>query len=142
MNVSYAFMLVMTVFAAILLNQVVDSSKDNFDSVKIEKRSTNFLIYSNGLDNYLISHPSYKGDVTTLINVPQWLGNDNTIKAYADNGVGYIYTSNAPSLLSAILTLTDGSSQIGVSNASQIITSSGNVAKPSYIPDNYVVYIR
>lgn len=132
----------MTVFSAFLINHVIDNSKENFDSVAIEKRSTTILIYSDGLDEYITIHPAFNGEVTTLLTLPQWLGRDDSIKAYAENGKGYVFTDNKPGLMSQVINQTNNSSQLGVSNQTQIITNAGSISKPTYIPNNSLVYMR
>jgi hypothetical protein len=142
MSVSYAFAIVLLVVSAILMSSAQTRNKVNYDLSTIDKKSTDFLIYANSLDSYIKANPSYSGDVSSLITLPTWIGKDTNIKTYAANGRGYVYVANMPGLLSTISKMTNESSQLGITNSSQIVTNGGSITKPSYIPINNVVYVR
>ncbi|EIK1335782.1 type IV pilus biogenesis protein PilM [Salmonella enterica] len=119
----------------------IDSNDSYNESLKINRASL-FLSYTTAFDNYYLSNANPVGDVTTNVTLPAWLPMDESIKMYIDGGYGYVYMPNSSGVYGEIMKKTDYSALIGVSDSSSIVTSAGKIVKPSFIPANYIVYMR
>jgi len=111
------------------------------ESLKLNKASL-FLNYTSAFDVYYLSNGSANGDVTNKVTLPIWLPVDNTIKMYVNGGYGYVFMPSASGVLSEIMRATDYSALVGFTDNTSIITLSGKIAKPGFIPTGYIVYVR
>ncbi|MGJ0637231.1 type IV pilus biogenesis protein PilM [Xenorhabdus bovienii] len=136
---------IMIVVFLLLGGYMLDRVKTNeISSNTVAKNNistTTFILYADSLSSFLRSNSSFSGAVTNQITLPRWLPKDENIKMYADNGRGYVYTPDRSSIYRALLTDTDNSSMIGITDKTNIITNIGAIPKPSFIPENYIVYV-
>lgn len=119
----------------------------NTDNAKYEtslelKTAYSFLSFATAFDAYFDAHPSGSGDVTTKIPLPSWLPENNDIKAYISGERGYVFMPTEKGVYSELLALTENSALLGVSDSSTINISDGEITKPSFIPQGYIVYVR
>ncbi|MEN3262712.1 type IV pilus biogenesis protein PilM [Sodalis endosymbiont of Spalangia cameroni] len=142
MNVSYAFMLVMSALAVFQISQIDSAHRNTTEAIQIQALTTTFLLYADGLDRYLQTNSAVQGEVTDKLTLPTWLEKNKRIHACIDSGRGYVYTVNRPELLSALLMRTGDSSLVGTGYRSGINTPSGELTRPPCVPENSVVYIR
>jgi len=127
-------------FIAVYQNSVVDNSS-YAETVKVNKASL-FLIYTTSFDNFYLNNSSATGDVTNKVTLPSWLPADNTVKMFISGGYGYVFMPSTSGVFSELVESTNNSTLVGFSDATSITTLSGKLAKPSFIPPNYIVYIR
>ncbi|AVX40717.1 type IV pilus biogenesis protein PilM [Yersinia massiliensis] len=103
--------------------------------------ATTFFLYVEQLDKYLSANPTFTGSITTQIEFPTWLSKNNNINMYAENGRGYVYMSAKSNVYDSLVSRTENSSMIGLTDSNSIITNLGPIPKPSVIPQNYIVYM-
>lgn len=117
-------------------------SNDSYNnSLKLNKASL-FLNYTTAFDSYYLSNANQTGDVTNKVTLPAWLPMDASIKMNITGGYGYVYMPSASGVFSEIMKGTDYSALIGFTDNNAIVTLGGRIAKPSFIPDGYIVYMR
>lgn len=103
--------------------------------------ATTFFLYVEQLDRFLSANPTFTGSVTTQIQFPAWLNKNKDIMMYVENGRGYVYMSAKSNVYDSLVSRTESSSMIGLTDSNSIITNLGPIPKPSIIPQNYIVYI-
>lgn len=141
MNFSPVIALLFAVFIAIGMS-FSDDSKRQWDLADEQSKAGQFMNYVYSFDEFYRANKTATGDVTASLSVPDWLPRNSDIKAVISNGVGYVYTPVSKGLMSEVLTWTDNSSSVGVTDANGINTLSGSIAKPSFIGSGYIVYVR
>lgn len=111
--------------------------------VKVNDRgaATTFLLYAEQADKFLSTQRALTGNITTQIQFPSWLTKNKDIRIYADNGRGFVYMPAQSNVYQFLMSLTENSSMIGLSNSQHIITNIGPVPKPPVIPAYCIVYI-
>lgn len=141
MNFSPVIALLFAVFIAIGMSFSEDS-KRQWDLADEQSKAGQFMNYVYAFDEFYRANKTATGDVTASLPLPDWLPRNSDIKAVISNGVGYVYTPVSKGLMSEVLTWTDNSSSVGVTDAASINTLSGSIAKPSFISSGYIVYVR
>ncbi|WP_340621876.1 type IV pilus biogenesis protein PilM [Xenorhabdus siamensis] len=111
------------------------------ETLKLNKASL-FLSYTSAFDAYYVANGGANGDVTNSVSLPSWLPVDSSIRMYISSGTGYIFMPSTSGVLSEIMRRTDYSAWVGFSDDTSITTLSGKLNKPSFIPTNYIVYVR
>lgn len=114
----------------------------NYDESLQANKSSLFLNYVSAFDNYYLANANVNGDVTNNVKLPIWIPTDSSIKMYVNGGYGYVFMPSGSGILSKILTATDYSELVGLSDSSVIKMNSGTIAKPEFIPAGYIVYVR
>lgn len=141
MNFSVLTIMACMLFISILMI-ISDDSKREWNIADEQSKAGQLMNYVYAFDEFKNKNSSATGDVTSNIPLPQWLPKNPSIKAVISNGVGYIYIPNSKGMMSELMSWTDNSSSVGVSDTLNINTLSGAVAKPSFIGSGYIVYIR
>ncbi|MDY8671295.1 type IV pilus biogenesis protein PilM [Escherichia coli] len=124
-----------------LYQNSIDGNDSYNESLKLNKASL-FLNYTTAFDNYYLSNANVTGDVTSNVILPVWIPKDSFIKMYVNGGYGYVYMPSEKGVISELMKITDYSALIGVTDRTSIVTITGKVAKPSFIPEGYIVYMR
>ncbi len=130
---------------SILVITIFQNSIGSNDSYNVSLKSNKallFLNYTTAFDNYYLNNNNQDGDVTNKIKLPAWLPVDSSIKMFINGGAGYVYMPSASGIFSVIMEKTNNSALIGFTYNNSIVTSTGKVAKPYFIPDGYIVYMR
>ncbi|WP_016857593.1 type IV pilus biogenesis protein PilM [Candidatus Williamhamiltonella defendens] len=104
--------------------------------------TTTFLLYADTLSTFKKNHPAYTGTVSAHGLLPPWLGKKPEIMMKMDSGIGYVYMPNKSRLYAGLMSATDHSSLMGVTDEHHLITLSGQIPKPPFIPENHLVYMR
>lgn len=125
-----------------LLNVIKEKDADVTSQVTDNLLTTTFMLYADSLATFKKNHPSHTGAVTTQLPLPHWLAKNPEIKTSIHHGIGYVYMPSKPSLYQSLMTATENSSRLGVTNARQLITPTEAISKPSFIPKDYIVYLR
>lgn len=129
-----------TVLIAFYQNTNDDRSSYN-ESLRTNKASL-FLNYTSAFDAYYLANSSANGDVTNKVTLPAWLPANSSVKMYVSSGYGYVFMPLESGVFSEVMKATDNSALVGVTDSSAIKTVSGTIAKPSFIPSGYIVYVR
>lgn len=126
----------------VIFYQNTDGGNESYNkSLRINKASL-FLNYTSAFDSFYLANNSANGDVSSQVTLPVWMPVSSSIKMYVSNGYGYVFMPSESGVLSEIMKATDYSALVGVSDNSVIKTNSGTMAKPSFIPSGYIVYVR
>lgn len=137
-----SLLIVALCFLVVAVYQNTNNGNNSYtESVKLNRASL-FLNYTSAFDSYYLSSGGASGDVTNNVTLPVWLPTDNAIRMYVDGGYGYVYMPSASGVFSEIMRATDYSALIGFTDNSSIITMTGKISKPSFIPAGYIVYMR
>lgn len=112
------------------------------DITDIQAKSGQFMNYVYAFDTYYQANSGVNGDVTASVPLPMWLPKNSSIKMYVSNKVGYVYMPVSKGVFNEVLKITDFSSAVGVTDASNINIISGKVSKPGFIGINNIVYVR
>lgn len=104
--------------------------------------TTTFLLYADSLSTFKKNHPAYAGTVNADGLLPPWLGKKPEIRMHIENGIGYVDMPNQAGLYAGLMSATDHSSLMGVTDEHHLITLSGQIPKPPFIPENHLVYMR
>ncbi|PHM25090.1 type IV pilus biogenesis protein PilM [Xenorhabdus budapestensis] len=134
-------MVMLCMLVIVFCQNFFDGREDYNETLKLNKASL-FLNYTAAFDAYYLSNGGANGDVTNFVLLPSWLPVDSSIRMYISSGAGYIFMPSASGVLSEIMKRTDYSAWVGFSDDTSIITLSGKLNKPSFIPANYIVYVR
>ncbi|WOI84401.1 MULTISPECIES: type IV pilus biogenesis protein PilM [Enterobacteriaceae] len=119
-----------------------DDSKESYNESLRTNKASLFLNYTSAFDTYYLTHSSANGDVTSQVTLPTWLPVDTTVKMNVSGGYGYVYMPSISGVLSEVMKATDNSALVGISDNTVIKTNSGTIAKPTFIPAGYIVYVR
>jgi len=125
---------------SVLLN--LGSRNDTYiETVKIQQ-SYLFLNYVSAFDDYFTMNGSASGDVTSSVPLPAWLPRDDAIRMLISGGVAYVYMPLRGGVYSQVLNATGNSAMVGFTDNNSLNTINGKMAKPSFIPSGYLVYMR
>jgi len=104
--------------------------------------------YRDMMGAFVKKSPGLEGAIDdSAAGIPAWFTKPNGLTAIASGGVAYIYLpAPAADLYPALVTFTNGSSQIGVATGSGTLKQAHlsiapSVTIPSSIPANSVVYV-
>lgn len=112
------------------------------DDVYVDSVSSHFLAEVSAFDSYIEDNPTAAGDVTNDVILPEWLHKNSSIKMIVTSQNSFVYMPAEKLLLAELMHKTNWSAFIGYTSDSFIITNVGEIAKPSFIPSGYVVYVR
>ncbi|NPE55915.1 type IV pilus biogenesis protein PilM [Dickeya dadantii] len=111
------------------------------DSSYTDTSAKSFITYAERSIEWKKNNPNTAGDMTNTILTPSWLSQRSDIRVYSDGMKVYVFMKLSPGVITEINKLTGNSAFIGLSTSVDIKTNYGAVAKPSFIPADYVVYI-
>ncbi|MGS2886279.1 type IV pilus biogenesis protein PilM [Enterobacter ludwigii] len=115
---------------------------DILERTDIQTKSGQFMNYVYAFDTYYQANSGANGDVTASVPLPTWLPKNPSIRMLVNNKVGYVYMPVSKGVFSEVLKITDFSSSVGITDASNINTVSGKISKPGVIGSNSIVYVR
>ncbi|PLY35845.1 hypothetical protein F164LOC_18290 [Pectobacterium carotovorum] len=121
----------------------MNSRSDVFEQAKVKTSATTFILYSDVFARYINANP-VQGEVKiSSLNgyYPAWLTARTDIRAFYINGTGYVFMQDEKGMMRELNEKTYNSKNIGLTNDGLLVTPKGNVTKPSFIPDGYVVYL-
>lgn len=118
-----------------------ENNRQAIVTVYDQAAATTFFLYVEQLDGFLSANPTFTGSVTNQIQFPAWLIKNDDIKMYVENGHGYVYMPAKSNVYESLISRTENSSMIGLTDAISIITNLGGIPKPAIIPQNYIVYM-
>ncbi|HHH1742762.1 TPA: type IV pilus biogenesis protein PilM [Yersinia enterocolitica] len=118
-----------------------ENNRQAIVTVYDQAAATTFFLYVEQLDGFLSANPTFTGSVTNQIQFPTWLIKNDDIKMYVENGHGYVYMPAKSNVYESLVSRTENSSMIGLTDSNNIITNLGPIPKPAIIPQNYIVYM-
>jgi hypothetical protein len=142
MRSSIFFAAALLAAVSILLSCVNEASRDNVASVTRMQQSGQFLHYVSAFNDLWTGQTPADGDAGTRIALPDWLPRNTGIQLRISGGAGYVYAPSSPGFFAQLMEDTENSSHFGLSEAAGINTPAGRLARPSFIPAGYVVYVR
>ncbi|BGI52316.1 MAG: hypothetical protein HamCj_06690 [Candidatus Hamiltonella defensa (Ceratovacuna japonica)] len=125
-----------------LFNTLKEKDAEVTSQVTDSLFTTTFLLYADSLSTFKKNHPAYTGRVNADLFLPPWLGKKPEIRMHIENGIGYVDMPNQAGLYAGLMSATDHSSLMGVTDEHHLITLSGQIPKPPFIPENHLVYMR
>ncbi|WP_174891721.1 type IV pilus biogenesis protein PilM, partial [Candidatus Williamhamiltonella defendens] len=78
--------------------------------------TTTFLLYADSLSTFKKKYPAYNGRVNADLFLPPWLGKKPEIRMHIENGIGYVDMPNQAGLYAGLMSATDHSSLMGVTD--------------------------
>ncbi|WP_174891703.1 type IV pilus biogenesis protein PilM, partial [Candidatus Williamhamiltonella defendens] len=78
--------------------------------------TTTFLLYADRLATFKKKYPAYTGRVNADLFLPPWLGKKPEIRMHIENGIGYVDMPNQAGLYAGLMSATDHSSLMGVTD--------------------------
>ena len=142
MKSSIFFAAALLVAVSVLMSCVSDKSRDTVADVTQAQLAGQFLNYVSAFNDLWAAGSPADGDASGRVTLPAWLPHNSNIVLRISGGVGYVFTPSSPGFYSQLMQDTENSAHFGMSDTAGINTPTGRLARPSFIPAGYVVYVR